>query len=67
MTSEPLILKRAPIGWNQDDSDVLANGILVGRIFLILGRAAAKERAMLARLGHLLHQASNSEGNRAAL
>jgi hypothetical protein len=29
-----LILKRAPIGWNQDDYDVLCNGVLVGRIFL---------------------------------
>jgi hypothetical protein len=28
-----LILKRAPIGWNQDDYDVLADGKLVGRIF----------------------------------
>jgi hypothetical protein len=29
-----LILKRAPIGWNQDDYDVLENGVVVGRIFL---------------------------------
>jgi hypothetical protein len=28
----PLILKRAPIGWNQDDYDVLENGVVVGRI-----------------------------------
>ena len=28
-----LILKRAPIGWNQDDYDVVCDGILVGRIF----------------------------------
>jgi hypothetical protein len=28
----PLILKRAPIGWNQDDYDVLEAGVIVGRI-----------------------------------
>ena len=33
MTTEPLILKRAPIGDNQDDYDVLDNGVIVGRIF----------------------------------
>ena len=31
----PLILKRAPIGWNQDDFDVLENGKNVGRIFFL--------------------------------
>jgi hypothetical protein len=31
----PLILKRAPIGWNQDDHDVLENGVVVGRIFCL--------------------------------
>jgi hypothetical protein len=30
-----LILKRAPIGWNQDDFDVLENGKIVGRIFFL--------------------------------
>jgi hypothetical protein len=33
--TSPLILKRAPIGWNQDDFDVLEKGILVGRIFFL--------------------------------
>ena len=28
-----LILKRAPIGWNQDDFDVVEDGVIVGRIF----------------------------------
>jgi hypothetical protein len=28
----PLVLKRAPIGWHQDDYDVLENGVIVGRI-----------------------------------
>jgi hypothetical protein len=27
-------LKRAPIGWSQDDYDVVENGVIVGRIFL---------------------------------
>jgi hypothetical protein len=31
----PLILKRAPIGWNQDDFDVVENGVIVGRIFKV--------------------------------
>jgi hypothetical protein len=30
-----LILKRAPIGWNQDDFDVLENCVIVGRIFKV--------------------------------
>jgi hypothetical protein len=30
-----LMLKRAPIGWNQDDFDVLENGKIVGRIFFL--------------------------------
>jgi hypothetical protein len=30
-----LILKRAPIGWNQNDFDVLENGKIVGRIFFL--------------------------------
>jgi hypothetical protein len=31
----PLILKRAPIGWNHDDFDVLEDGVVVGRIFFL--------------------------------
>jgi hypothetical protein len=31
----PLVLKRAPIGWHQDDYDVLENGVIVGRIFKV--------------------------------
>ena len=30
-----LILKRAPIGWNPDDFDVLEKGKIVGRIFKV--------------------------------
>jgi hypothetical protein len=31
----PLILKRAPIGDNQNDYDVLEDGVIVGRIFTV--------------------------------
>ena len=31
----PLILKRGLIGDNQDDYDVLENGVIVGRIFTV--------------------------------
>ena len=31
----PLILKRAPIGWNQEDYDVLEDGVIVGRILKV--------------------------------
>jgi hypothetical protein len=30
-----LILKRAPLGGNQDDYDVLEDGVIVGRIFKV--------------------------------
>jgi len=33
--TEPLILKRAPIGDNQEDYDVLVADVVVGRIFLV--------------------------------
>ena len=33
--TQSLILKRAPIGWNQDDYDVVENGVIVGRIFFL--------------------------------
>jgi len=33
--TDPLILKRAPIGDNQEDYDVLENGKVVGRIFTV--------------------------------
>ena len=31
----PLILKRAPIDWNQEDYKVLEDGVVVGRVFLM--------------------------------
>jgi hypothetical protein len=37
--TEPLILKRAPVGDNPDDYSVLENGTVVGRIFKVPGRA----------------------------
>jgi hypothetical protein len=33
--AQPLTLKRAPVGDNQDDCDVLEDGIVVGRIVLM--------------------------------
>src|SRR5262249_53827676 len=30
-----LILKRVPIGWNQEDYEVLEDGVIVGRVFLM--------------------------------
>jgi hypothetical protein len=33
--TEPLILKRAPVGDNPDDYSVLENGTVVGRIFKV--------------------------------
>jgi hypothetical protein len=35
MIRPSLILKRAPIGWNQEHYDVLEDGVVVGRIFLM--------------------------------
>jgi hypothetical protein len=55
-----LILKRAPIGDNQDDYDVLENGVVVGRIFTVptapLGRpwmwASGHSAATVKRAAH---------------
>jgi hypothetical protein len=33
--AKQLILKRAPIGWNQDDFDVVEDGVIVGRMFFL--------------------------------
>jgi hypothetical protein len=35
MTTELLVLKRAPIGPNLEDYNVLENGVVVGRIFCL--------------------------------
>jgi hypothetical protein len=45
-----LILKRAPIGPNQEDYDVLADGIIAGRIFL--SPAAPPDRPWMWASGH---------------
>jgi len=47
----PLILKRAPIGDNQEDYDVLENGEIVGRIFH-LQAAAPEGRPWMWASGH---------------
>jgi hypothetical protein len=46
----PLILKRAPIGWNQDDFDVVEDGVIVGRILRSSG--ALPERPWMWASGH---------------
>jgi hypothetical protein len=45
-----LILKRAPIGDNQDDYDVLEDGVVVGRIFKML--VAPENRTWMWASGH---------------
>src|SRR5262245_25411919 len=46
----PLILKRAPIGDNQDDYAVLENGVVVGRIFK--AQLAPQDRLWMRGSGH---------------
>jgi hypothetical protein len=43
-------LKHAPIGDNQDDYDVLENGVIVGRIFL--GAVGPRARPWMWASGH---------------
>jgi hypothetical protein len=45
-----LILKRAPIGDNEDDYDVLENGVVVGRIFKV--PVAPPDRPWMWASGH---------------
>jgi hypothetical protein len=45
-----LIVKRSPLGWNQNDFDVVENGVIVGRIFFLdavgpFGRPRGHSRA----------------------
>jgi hypothetical protein len=49
-----LILKRAPIGQNQEDYDVLADGAVVGRIFL--SEAAPESRQWMWTLAYGYHE-----------
>jgi hypothetical protein len=48
-----LILKRAPIGWNQDDFDVVEDGVIVGRIFKV--PIAPQDRHWMWASGHNGH------------
>jgi hypothetical protein len=43
-------LRRAPIGWNQDDFNMLEDGVVVGRIFL--SPAAPQDRPWMWASGH---------------
>jgi hypothetical protein len=47
----PLILKRDPVGENQEDYSVLENGVIVGRIFH-LDAAAPEGRPWMWASGH---------------
>ena len=63
----PLILKRGPIGWNQDDFDVLENGVIVGRIFKV--PIAPQDRHWMwasGRNGHIRLSAHGYEPTREA-
>jgi hypothetical protein len=48
----PLILKRAPIGDNQDDFEVLEGGVIVGRISLCRPAMEGKQWAWSLAYGH---------------
>jgi hypothetical protein len=48
----PLILKRAPIGWNQHDYDVLEDGMILGRIFKV--PIAPQDQPWMWASGHAL-------------
>jgi hypothetical protein len=52
--TQSLILKRAPIGDNQEDYDVLEDGKVVGRIFHLEG-AAPEGRPWMWASGHGVH------------
>jgi hypothetical protein len=53
-----LMLNHAPIGWNQDDYDVLEDGVIVGRIFKV--PIAPQDHPWMCTSGH------NGEIRRAA-
>jgi hypothetical protein len=48
-----LILKRAPIGWNEDDFDVVEDGVIAGRIFKV--PIAPQDRHWMWASGHNGH------------
>jgi hypothetical protein len=51
MTQAGLILKRAPIGPNLEDYDVLDNGVVVGRL-LFISAAGPADRQWIWASGH---------------
>jgi hypothetical protein len=62
--TQSLILKRAPIGWNQDDYDVVENGVIVGRIFL--DAVGPRGRPWMWVSGHVKRAAHGYEATREA-
>jgi hypothetical protein len=61
-----LILKRAPIGWNQGHYDVVENGVIVGRIFQgadrAVGSALDVRAATTAKYVSRLNATNNARG-----
>ena len=51
LTVSQLILKRAPIGWSQNDYDVVEDGVIVGRVFF-LDAVGPKDRPWMWASGH---------------
>jgi hypothetical protein len=56
-----LILKRAPIGWNQNDFDVVENGAIIGRIFF-LDAVGPQGRPWMWASGHNSHYRRAAHG-----
>src|SRR5262245_57827212 len=56
----PLIFKRAPIGWNHDDYDVVDDGVIVGRIFKV--PIAPREQTWMWASGHNGHMRRAAHG-----
>jgi hypothetical protein len=56
----PLMLKRVPIGDNQDDYAVLQNGVVVGRIFLV--PVAPEGRPWMWASGHSADRVKRAHG-----
>src|SRR6516225_9510482 len=67
MTRPSLILKPLPIGWNQEHYDVLEDGVVVGRIFLMpIGPRGDRRCGRAATMGAIERPAHGYEPTREA-
>jgi len=66
MTWPSLILKRGPVGWNQEHNDTLEDGVVVGRIFPDADRATDRGCERAATMGAIEHAAHGYEPTREA-